>query len=156
MREILGSFRWHLSSKGGHPAASPPVWDWFINRKAFPPFHYDPPNVFAQTDPFLLLSMVIFIFALPPWLYRRRGEATGSLRGFLEYRGVLHTSVRPRRDDAVQLLRDGSRSPPAAIVMGVALKELLRWEAFIESLWVYWEFLLGAKDWLLRRLKISR
>ncbi|ASI99580.1 dolichyl-phosphate-mannose--protein mannosyltransferase [Thermococcus celer] len=151
VREILGSFRWHLSSKGGHPAASP-VWDWFINRKAFP-FHYDP-NVFAQTDPFLLLSMVIFIFALP-WLYRRRGKLLvpygvfWSIVGFFTLQYVLGGTTQFSFYATVLV-------PPAAIVMGVALKELLRWEAFIESLWVYWEFLLGAKDWLLRRLKISR
>ncbi|ASJ11227.1 dolichyl-phosphate-mannose--protein mannosyltransferase [Thermococcus sp. P6] len=149
LRDLLGSFRWHLSSKGGHPAASP-VWDWFINRKAFP-FHYNP-NVFAQTDPFLLLSMVLFLLALP-WLYRRRGKLLIPYSVFWSIVALF----------ALQYVLGGTTQfsfyatilvPPAAIVMGVALKELLRWEAFTDSLWLYLEWLLEVKDrirlWLRR------
>ncbi|NJE10426.1 dolichyl-phosphate-mannose--protein mannosyltransferase [Thermococcus sp. MAR1] len=147
--DFLGSFRWHLSNKGGHPAASP-VWEWFINRKAFP-FHYNP-NIFAQTDPFLLLSMVLFILALP-WLYRRRGKL------LIPY-GVFWSTVG---FFVLQYLLGGTTQfsfyatvlvPPAAIVMGVALKELLRWEAFTDSLWLYIEWLFEVKDRI--RLRLGR
>jgi len=149
LEDFLGSFRWHLSNKGGHPAASP-VWEWFINKKAFP-FHYNP-NIFAQTDPFLLLSMVLFILALP-WLYRRRG------RLLIPY-GVFWSTVG---FFVLQYLLGGTTQfsfyatvlvPPAAIVMGVALKELLRWEAFTDSLWLYLEWLFEIKDRI--RLRLGR
>ncbi|KUH32940.1 dolichyl-phosphate-mannose-protein mannosyltransferase [Thermococcus celericrescens] len=147
--EFLGGFRWHLSNKGGHPAASP-VWEWFINKKAFA-LHYNP-DIFAQTDPFLLLAMVLFILALP-WLYRKK---SGILASF----GVFWSTV------AVFLLQyalGGTTQfsfyatalvPPAAVVMGVALNELLRWEAFRESIWLYLEWLLEIKDRI--RLRLGR
>ncbi|NJE42017.1 dolichyl-phosphate-mannose--protein mannosyltransferase [Thermococcus sp. GR6] len=146
-REFLGSFRWHLSSKGGHPAASP-FWQWFINKKAFA-LHYDP-NIFAQTDPFLLLGMVLFIFAMP-WLYKRKP-------GILAPFGVFWSTVGLF---ALQYLLGGTTQfsfyatvlvPPAAVVMGVALNELLKWEAFRESLWTYLEWLLDVKDRVRLRL----
>ncbi|AFL96103.1 hypothetical protein CL1_1908 [Thermococcus cleftensis] len=149
LKQFLGSFRWHLSSKGGHPAASP-VWQWFVNARAFP-LHYDP-NVFAQTDPFLLLAMVLFLLALP-WLYRRR-------RGILTVMGVFWSTTG---FFLLQYLLGGTTQfsfyatvlvPPAAVAMGVALRELLRWEAFTESLRLYLEWLLEAKDRV--RLRLGR
>jgi predicted membrane-bound dolichyl-phosphate-mannose-protein mannosyltransferase len=147
--DFLGSFKWHLSNKGGHSAASP-VWEWFVNKKAFA-LHYDP-NVFAQTDPFLLMAMVIFILALP-WLYRRK-------RGVLTQFGVFWSTVF---FFTLQYLLGGTTQfsfyatalvPPAAVVMGVALNELLRWEAFTSSLWLYLEWLLDVKDRI--RLRLGR
>ncbi len=147
--DLLGSFKWHLSNKGGHPAASP-VWEWFVNRKAFA-LHYDP-NVFAQTDPFLLLAMVLFILALP-WLYRRRG-------GLLAPFGVFWSTTLLF---LLQYLLGGTTQfsfyatalvPPAAVVMGVALRELLRWEAFTDSLWLYLEWLFEIRDRI--RLRLGR
>ncbi len=147
--DFLGSFRWHLSDKGGHPAASP-VWDWFINKKAFP-FHYNP-NIFAQTDPFLLLAMVLFILALP-WLFRRRGKILLPFGVFWSTVGlfVLQYALGGKTQFSFYAT---VLVPPAAMVMGVALKEILRWEAFTDSLWLYLEWLLEVKDRI--RLRLGR
>ncbi|ASJ07141.1 dolichyl-phosphate-mannose--protein mannosyltransferase [Thermococcus pacificus] len=141
LRDFLGSFKWHLSNKGGHPAASP-VWEWFVNKKAFA-LHYDP-NVFAQTDPFLLLSMVLFIFALP-WLYRRKNGLLAPFSIF--WSTVFFFTLQYVLGGTTQFsFYATALVPPAAVVMGVALRELLRWEAFTNSLWLYLEWLLEVKD----------
>ena len=141
LNQFLGSFRWHLSNKGGSPESSP-VWWWFIDKNPFP-LHFDP-NVFASTDPVLLLSMVVFILALP-WLYRRK-------RGILEPFGVFWFTVL---FFLLQYALGGTTQytfyttalvPPAAVVMGVALNELLHWEAFTTSLRTYREWFFKAKD----------
>ncbi|WP_367883362.1 dolichyl-phosphate-mannose--protein mannosyltransferase [Thermococcus peptonophilus] len=75
LNEFLGSFRWHLSYKGGHPYACPFWGGWFINYRPFP-FHFNPPNVFVSTDPVLLMGMVVMILALP-WLYKRKPDVSG-------------------------------------------------------------------------------
>ncbi|NJE61383.1 dolichyl-phosphate-mannose--protein mannosyltransferase [Thermococcus sp. 21S7] len=149
LNDFLSSFRWHLSNKGGHPAASP-VWEWFVNHKAFP-FHYRP-DIYAQTDPFLLLSMVLFILALP-WLHRRRGKLVVPFGifwitvGFFVLQYALGGTTQFSFYATVLV-------PPAAIVMGAALRELLRWEAFTESLWLYLEWLFEIKDRI--RLRLGR
>ena len=148
LREFLGSFKWHLSDKGGHSAASP-VWEWFINREAFA-LHYGP-DVFAQTDPVLLISMVILILALP-WLYRKKP-------GILAPFGVFWSTVLLF---FLQYVLGGTTQfsfyatalvPPAAVVMGVALSELLKWEAFRESLRFYMEWFLKVIGWVKERLR---
>jgi len=140
LNQFLGSFRWHLSNKGGSPNSSP-VWWWFIDKNPFP-LHFDP-NVFAQTDPVLLLSMILFILALP-WLYRRK-------RKILEPFGVFWFTVL---FFLLQYVLGGTTQysfyttalvPEAAVVMGVALNELLHWEAFTTSMRTYWEWILKAR-----------
>ena len=147
LNNFLGSFKWHLSYKGPNPNTSP-FWEWFINYRPFS-LHFNP-NIFAQTDPFLLMGMVLFILAIP-WLYRRR-------KGILEPFLVFWSTVA---FFALQYVLGGKTQfsfyatvlvPPAAVVIGVSLNELLRWEAFRESLWVYLEWILEIKDRLRVRL----
>jgi len=147
LRNFLGSFRWHLSYKGPNPNTSP-FWEWFINYRPFT-LHFDP-NIFAQTDPFLLLAMVLFILAMP-WLYRRK---EGILEPFLAFWSTVGFF-------ALQYALGGKTQfsfyatvlvPPAAVVMGVALNELMRWEAFRESIAFYLERLLDAWGWLRRKV----
>ena len=147
LRNFLGSFRWHLSYKGPNPNTSP-FWQWFINYRPFT-LHFDP-NIFAQTDPFLLLAMVLFILAMP-WLYRRR---KGVLEPFLVFWSTVGFF-------ALQYALGGKTQfsfyatvlvPPAAVVMGVSLNELMRWEAFRESIAFYLEHLLDAWGWLRRKV----
>jgi predicted membrane-bound dolichyl-phosphate-mannose-protein mannosyltransferase len=106
-----------------------------VNYKPFP-FHFNP-NVFASTDPVLLLGMVVFIFAMP-WLYRRK---RGILAPFMVFWSTISLF-------ALQYVLGGKTQfsfyatvlvPPAAIVMGVTLNELLKWEAFRDSLRFYWK-----------------
>jgi len=139
LKQFLGSFAWHLSYKGPNPNTSP-FWQWFINYRAFP-FHFNP-NVFAGTDPVLFLGMVLLTFAMP-WLYRRK---PGILAPFMVFWSTVAFF-------ALQYLLGGRTQysfyatvlvPPASIVMGVALNELLRWEAFRESIAFYLERLLDA------------
>jgi len=134
LEQFLGSFKWHLSYKGPNPNTSP-FWQWFVNYRAFP-FHFNP-NVFASTDPVLLLGMVILILAMP-WLYRRK---PGILAPFMVFWSTIGFF-------ALQYALGGKTQfsfyatilvPPAAVVMGTALNELLRWEAFRDSLGFYWE-----------------
>ncbi|NJE53749.1 dolichyl-phosphate-mannose--protein mannosyltransferase [Thermococcus sp. 21S9] len=143
LEQFLGSFRWHLSYKGPNPNTSP-FWQWFVNYKAFP-FHFNP-NVFASTDPVLLLGMVVLIFAMP-WLHRRK---PGILAPFMVFWSTIGLF-------ALQYALGGKTQfsfyatvlvPPASVVIGVALNELLRWEAFRSSLDFYWERLNGFKEWV--------
>ncbi|WP_099211226.1 dolichyl-phosphate-mannose--protein mannosyltransferase [Thermococcus henrietii] len=147
LKQFLASFRWHLSYKGPNPNTSP-FWQWFVNYRAFP-FHFNP-NVFASTDPVLLLGMVVLIFAMP-WLYRRK---RGILAPFMVFWSTIGFF-------ALQYALGGktqfsfyatSLVPSAAVVMGVALNELLRWEAFRSSLAFYREKLKGFKDRAFQKL----
>jgi len=140
LKQILGSFRWHLSYKGPNPNTSP-FWQWFINYRPFP-FHFNP-TIYADTDPVLLLAMVIFVFAMP-WLYRRKKEILLPFLVFWSTVGFF----------ALQYLLGGTTQfsfyatalvPPAAVTMGAALNELMRWEAFRESLAFYWDWIVGIK-----------
>ena len=151
LEQFLASFKWHLSYKGPNPNTSP-FWQWFINYRPFP-FHFNP-NVFASTDPVLLLGMVVLIFAMP-WLYRRR---PGILTPFMVFWSTVGFF-------ALQYVLGGktqfsfyatSLVPSAAVVMGVALNELLRWEAFRSSLAFYWEKLREFKEWASEKLGSGR
>ena len=147
LNNFLGSFKWHLSYKGPNPNTSP-FWQWFINYRPFT-LHFEP-NIFAQTDPFLLLAMVLFILAMP-WLYRRR---EGILEPFLVFWSTVGFF-------ALQYALGGRTQfsfyatvlvPPAAVVMGAALNELMRWEAFGESIAFYRARLGRAWGWLRGRI----
>jgi len=147
LEQFLGSFKWHLSYKGPNPNTSP-FWQWFINYRAFP-FHFNP-NVFASTDPVLLLGMVLLTFAMP-WLHQRK---PGILAPFMVFWSTVAFF-------ALQYLLGGKTQfsfyatvlvPPAAVVMGVALNELLRWEVFRSSLDFYWEKIREFKDWAFQKL----
>ena len=147
LREFLGSFRWHLSYKGPNPNTSP-FWEWFVNYRPFP-FHFNP-NVFAETNPVLLLGMVVLILAMP-WLHRRK---PGILAPFMVFWSTvslfaLHYILGGRTQFSFYAT---VLVPPASVVMGVALNELLRWEAFRASLTFYRDK-LGE---LSRRLRKNR
>ncbi len=140
LKEFLASFRWNLSYKGPNPSTSP-FWQWFVNSTPFP-FHFNP-NVYAQTDPFLLLAMVVFIFAIP-WVHRRRAKVVIPF-------GVFWSTVA---FFALQYALGGTTQfsfyatvlvPPAAVTMGTVLNEIIRWEAFKESLKAYWGWILHVK-----------
>lgn len=146
-RQFLGSFKWHLSYKGPNPNTSP-FWQWFINYRPFP-FHFDP-NVFASTDPVLLLAMVVFVLAMP-WLWERK---PGIIEPFLVFWSTIGFF-------ALQYALGGKTQfsfyatvlvPPASVVMGVALNELLRWEAFRASLAFYREKLVSMAGFIRERL----
>jgi predicted membrane-bound dolichyl-phosphate-mannose-protein mannosyltransferase len=148
LRQFLGSFKWHLSYKGPNPNTSP-FWQWFVNYRPFY-FHYGP-NVAASTDPVLLLSMVLFILAMP-WLYRRKPKVLEPFLVFWSTVGLF----------ALQYALGGKTQfsfyatvlvPEAAVVMGVALNELLRWEAFLESIGLYKNVLGKVKEELTLRTR---
>ncbi|WP_297066214.1 dolichyl-phosphate-mannose--protein mannosyltransferase [Thermococcus sp.] len=147
LEQFLGSFKWHLSYKGPNPNTSP-FWQWFVNYRAFP-FHFNP-NVFASTDPVLLLGMVVLILAMP-WLHRRK---PGILAPFMVFWSTIGFF-------ALQYVLGGKTQfsfyatvlvPPAAVVMGVALNELLKWEAFRESLRLYWSWIIELKETVKARI----
>ncbi len=140
LRQFLGSFRWHLSYKGPNPSTSP-FWQWFVNSTPFP-FHFNP-NIYAQTDPFLLLAMVVFIFAIP-WVYRKRTRVVVPF-------GIFWSTIALF---ALQYALGGKTQfsfyatvlvPPAAVTMGVVLNDIIRWEAFRESIKTYWVWILRIK-----------
>lgn len=138
-RQFVGSFKWHLSFKGEHPANSP-FWQWFINEKPFP-FHYDP-NVFAHTDPVLMLIMLAMVLAIP-YTAKKRGKvlipfgAFWSIIGFYALQWILGGRTQ-FSFYATPLV------PAGAIAVGVFLYEVVKWEYFEESLWMYWGWLKGA------------
>ncbi|MBP1910831.1 dolichyl-phosphate-mannose--protein mannosyltransferase [Thermococcus stetteri] len=132
LREFLGSFKWHLSYKGPNPNTSP-FWQWFIDYRPFP-FHFNP-NVFASTDPVLLMGMVVMILALP-WVHRKKPRVSEPFFIFWSTVGLF----------ALQYLLGGKTQfsfyatvlvPPAAVSMGVFVNEIIKWEAFKESLGFY-------------------
>ncbi|AIF69267.1 hypothetical protein PAP_04265 [Palaeococcus pacificus DY20341] len=139
IRELLGSFKWHLSFKGEHPANSP-FWQWFINLKPFP-FHYNP-DIFAYTDPILMLAMVAMIFAIP-YAAKKRGKllipfgAFWSIIAFYALQWILGGKTQ-FSFYATPLV------PAAAVSIGVFAKDVIKWEYFEESLGMYWEWLKRA------------
>ncbi len=141
VEEFIASFSWHLSFKGEHPANSP-FWQWFISLKPFP-FHYNP-DVFAATDPILMLSMIVFIFAIP-YAAKKRGKILipfgifWSTIGFYALQWILGGKTQ-FSFYATPLV------PAGAVTLGVMAYELIKWEYFEESLKFYW-------TWILRILK---
>ncbi|ASJ01044.1 dolichyl-phosphate-mannose--protein mannosyltransferase [Thermococcus gorgonarius] len=145
LRDFLGSFKWHLSYKGENPWTSP-FWQWFYNANPFH-FHFDP-DIVANTSPTLMLFTIVAVFAVP-YVWRRRGE--GALIPF----GVFWSTLLLF---ALQYAMGGKTQfsfyatalvPEATVIMGVFLYDLVKWEAFEESLLTY---LL----WLGRVLKVKR
>jgi predicted membrane-bound dolichyl-phosphate-mannose-protein mannosyltransferase len=145
LRDFLGSFKWHLSYKGPNPWTAP-FWEWFYNGNSFH-FHFNP-DIVANTNPTLLLFAVVAIFAVP-YVWKRRGE--GALIPF----GVFWSTVLLF---ALQYVMGGKTQfsfyataliPEAAVVMGVFLYDLVKWEAFTDSLL---DYLL----WLGRLCRVGR
>ncbi|WP_461866853.1 dolichyl-phosphate-mannose--protein mannosyltransferase [Thermococcus sp.] len=145
LREFIGSFRWHLSYKGPNPNTSP-FWQWFVDLRPFP-FHFNP-DVFAETDPFLLSAMIVFIFAIPYIAIKRR-NAWMPLAVFWSTIGMF----------ALQYILGGKTQfsfyatalvPEAAVVMGVVLYDIIKWDYFRESLRIYWGFIVKSWHWLMK------
>lgn len=137
VEEFIASFSWHLSFKGEHPANSP-FWQWFISLKPFP-FHYNP-DIFATTDPILMLSMIVFIFAIP-YAAKKRGK-------ILIPFGIFWSTIAFY---ALQWILGGKTQfsfyatplvPAGAVTLGVMAYELIKWEYFEESLRLYWSWIL--------------
>ncbi len=135
LMNFLGSFKWHLSYKGPNPWTAP-FWEWFYNGKSFH-FHFNP-DVVASTDPALLLFMVVAIFAIP-YVWRRKGAVLVPF-------GIFWSTVALF---ALQYALGGKTQfsfyatalvPEAAVVTGVVVNEIVKWEAFTESLldYLYW------------------
>lgn len=150
LNEFLGSFKWHLSYKGANPNTSP-FWEWFVNYRPFP-FHFNP-NVFASTDPVLLMGMVVMILGLP-WVYRKKPGVSEPFFIFWSTVGLF----------AFQYLLGGKTQfsfyatvlvPPAAVSMGVFLNELIRWDAFGESLDFYRTKILAVARFIMEKFKPS-
>ncbi|MFA4645980.1 dolichyl-phosphate-mannose--protein mannosyltransferase [Pyrococcus kukulkanii] len=150
-QEFLGSFAWHLSFKGEHPAEAP-FWMWFISLKPFP-FHYNP-DVYAVTDPILMLAMVVFIFAVPYVATRRRGLHEifwmfWSIVGFFALHYILGGKTQ-------FIFYATPLVPPAAVALGVIGYDIIKWEYFEKSLRMYWKWIKEYfEGWLeiLRLLK---
>lgn len=135
LRNFLGSFKWHLSYKGENPWTAP-FWEWFYNGNSFH-FHFNP-DVVANTNPTLLLFMVVSIFAIP-YVWRKRELVLVPFGVFWSTVGFF----------ALQYALGGKTQfsfyatalvPEAAVVMGVVLYEIVKWEAFTESSldYLYW------------------
>lgn len=146
LSEFIGSFGWHLSYKGDHPATSP-FWEWFISLKPFP-FHYNP-DIFAATDPILMLSMVVFIFAIP--------YAATKRRKLLVPFGIFWSTIAFY---ALQWILGGKTQfsfyatplvPAGAVTLGVMAYDIIKWEYFERSLEMYWKW---VKSILIRIKKI--
>ncbi len=145
---FLGSFRWHLSYKGPNPNTSP-FWEWFVDLHPFP-FHFNP-NVFAETDPFLLSAMIVFIFAIP-YIALKRRNAWMPLAVFWSTIGMF----------ALQYALGGTTQfsfyatalvPEAAVVMGVVLYDIIKWDYFRESLRIYWNLIRRSFSWMKRKIQ---
>nr|WP_148266050.1 dolichyl-phosphate-mannose--protein mannosyltransferase [Pyrococcus sp. ST04] len=149
--EFLASFAWHLSFKGEHPAEAP-FWTWFISLKPFP-FHYNP-DVYAVTDPILMLAMIVFIFAVPYVAVKRKGLHEifwmfWSIIGFFALQYLLGGKTQ-------FIFYATPLVPPAAVALGVIGYDIIKWEYFERSLKMYWEWIKEYfKAWidLLRFLK---
>ncbi|AEH23942.1 dolichyl-phosphate-mannose--protein mannosyltransferase [Pyrococcus yayanosii] len=138
LQEFLASFSWHLSFKGEHPASSP-FWMWFISLKPFP-FHYSP-DVYAVTDPILMLSMVAFIFAIP-YAARRQVKLAEIFGAFWSV--VVFFALQWILGGKTQFIFYATPLvPPGAIVLGVLGHDIIRWEYFEESLRIYWRWIRG-------------
>nr|WP_148233451.1 phospholipid carrier-dependent glycosyltransferase [Pyrococcus sp. NA2] len=133
LEEFIASFSWHLSFKGEHPAEAP-FWMWFISLKPFP-FHYNP-DVYAVTDPILMLAMVVFIFAVPYVALKRRKVweifcMFWSIIGFFALQYVLGGKTQ-------FIFYATPLVPPASVALGIIGYEIVKWEYFSESLKIYW------------------
>lgn len=141
LSEFIGSFGWHLSYKGDHPANSP-FWEWFISLKPFP-FHYNP-DIFAATDPILMLSMVVFIFAIPYAAVRRRKLLVpfGIFWSTIAFYGLQWVLGGKTQFSfyAAPLV------PPGAVTLGVMAYDIIKWEYFERSLRMYWEWIKGILE----------
>ena len=135
LRNFLGSFKWHLSYKGPNPWTSP-FWEWFYNGNPFH-FHFNP-DIVADTNPTLLLFMVVAIFAIP-YVWKKRKLAIVPFGIFWSTVGFF----------ALQYALGGKTQfsfyatalvPEAAVAMGVVVYEIVKWEAFTDSLldYLYW------------------
>lgn len=141
LSEFIGSFGWHLSYKGDHPANSP-FWEWFISLKPFP-FHYNP-DIFAATDPILMLSMVVFIFAIPYAAVRRRKLLVpfGIFWSTIAFYGLQWALGGKTQFSfyAAPLV------PPGAVTLGIMAYDIIKWEYFERSLKMYWEWIKGVLE----------
>ncbi|AFN04859.1 hypothetical protein PFC_09680 [Pyrococcus furiosus COM1] len=136
LQEFLSSFAWHLSYKGEHPAEAP-FWMWFFSAKPFP-FHYNP-DVYAVTDPILMVSMIAFLFAVPYVSRKVKGLAEifwmfWSIVGFFALQYLLGGKTQ-------FIFYATPLIPPAAVAMGVISYEIIKWEYFEKSLKIYWEWI---------------
>lgn len=145
--DFIGSFGWHLSYKGSHPANSP-FWEWFISLRPFA-FHYNP-NIFAATDPILMLSMAVFIFAIPYAAIRRKK--------LLIPFGIFWSTMTFY---GLQWLLGGKTQfsfyatplvPAGAVTLGVMAYDIIKWEYFENSLRMYWEWIKGILIWLWNKI----
>jgi len=144
LRNFLGSFKWHLSYKGPNPWTAP-FWEWFYNGNSFH-FHFNP-DIVANTNPALLLFMVVAVFAIP-YVWKRRNLVIVPF-------GIFWSTVALF---ALQYALGGKTQfsfyatalvPEAAVVMGVVVYEIVSWDAFRESL-------LDYLYWIGRGLRIKR
>ncbi|WP_240910844.1 dolichyl-phosphate-mannose--protein mannosyltransferase [Thermococcus sp. MV5] len=148
LSEFIGSFGWHLSYKGDHPANSP-FWEWFISLKPFA-FHYNP-DIFAATDPILMLSMIVFIFAIPYAAMKRRK--------LLIPFGIFWSTIAFY---ALQWILGGKTQfsfyatplvPPGAVTLGVMAYEIIKWEYFKNSIQMYWRWAKGILLWVWEKIQ---
>jgi len=145
----IGGWGWMFAPNKGPVIA--PVWDWFIDANPFP-FHYNP-NLFAKTDPTLLIAMIPLVFALL-YLHRRMKRYW---RVFLSFWMIVLMFLVHA---AYGYLRNGKLAtqfsfyatplvPLAAISVGAAAAVLIRWGAFSYTL-------LGYLLWIGRFFRIKR
>lgn len=135
LRDFLGSFKWHLSYKGENPWTAP-FWEWFYNGNAFH-FHFNP-DVVASTNPTLLLFMVVAIFAIP-YVWRKRDLVLVPFGVF--WSTVLLFALQYAMGGKTQFsFYATALVPEAAVAMGVVLYDVVKWDAFTESLmdYLYW------------------
>ena len=135
LRNFLGSFKWHLSYKGSNPWTSP-FWEWFYNGNPFH-FHFNP-DIVADTNPTLLLFMVVAIFAVP-YVWKRRNLILVPFGIFWSTVGffALHYALGGKTQFSFYAT---ALVPEAAVTMGVVVYEIVNWDAFRESLldYLYW------------------
>ncbi|HII60621.1 TPA: dolichyl-phosphate-mannose--protein mannosyltransferase [Pyrococcus horikoshii] len=145
LEEFMGSFSWHLSFKGEHPAEAP-FWLWFISLKPFP-FHFNP-DVYAVTDPILMISMIAFIFAVPYVSLRRKGLGEifwmfWSIIGFFALQYILGGKTQ-------FIFYATPLVPPGAVALGVISYEIIKWEYFERSVKIYMNYLRSLKEFIKR------
>jgi len=138
---FIGSTGWMFAPNKG-PVISP-VWYWFLGKNPFP-LHYGP-NIFAQTDPVLLILIAVLILAYP-FLHRRIKYLWIPFGMFWSIVSLFLLHV------LIGYLRDGKMPtqfsfyatplvPTGAVVAGAGLGLLIRWDAFEESLIFYWNYI---------------
>ncbi|CAB49441.1 hypothetical protein [Pyrococcus abyssi] len=136
LEEFIASFSWHLSFKGEHPSEAP-FWMWFVSLKPFP-FHFDP-DVYAVTDPILMISMIVFVFAVPYVSLRRKGLSEifwmfWSIIAFFALQYILGGKTQ-------FIFYATPLIPPGAVALGVISYEIIKWEYFERSLRIYLNYL---------------